>query len=597
MKKIFTTLFALLGMTVAVNAQSTVDDIKPMLHSQVIVFDNYTGNGTVDRVKGSLFASNYVLDLNGGSIATNKGSIDLATMSYDNKGTVTPLEYQADNITPAEIEALQAKYGKYGTHINSLRLKDKQDVIAIKPTAGSKIYVFGQGNNKSGTACRVPKFSKSADMSNPLNAGPTGDWTTMNLYVYKFEVPSDFEGETPLYIGTYNGDAFFSYIIVEANEPAGTPSVEVGDLLYDEANKLYYKEIVCTPADFLLDQTDPGSYLGVTDVYYTTDGSEPTTASTKYTEPIKCYKDMTVKFQASFEGEICEGATNEATAEFKFNAPTLTVDGATATIATEYKNATNYYTFGADETVVAGDKFTATTSGTFTAYTEIKNGDYATWKSNPVSKPIYVIDPINEKKVLTITGTAVESDEYDETTGLPIYEAQDAQLLVNGKDNDPCFYLVPDAKFSCIVDAEYQIGEQQVYLQMDKPNLTFKVAEGETVHVKVVVSKNSCKNITSDKVDEKKTYVNVDGTVYGNEDITVENGNIIEFDMEAGIHTFQKYSGTGNIHVSSIEFTPTEGAGIQNVENAEAAKVAPKKVVKNGQIMIGDFNIAGQRVK
>lgn len=94
MKKIFTTLFALLGMTVAVNAQSTVDDIKPMLHSQVIVFDNYTGNGTVDRVKGSLFASNYVLDLNGGSIATNKGSINLATMSYDNKGTMTPLEYQ-----------------------------------------------------------------------------------------------------------------------------------------------------------------------------------------------------------------------------------------------------------------------------------------------------------------------------------------------------------------------------------------------------------------------------------------------------------------------------------------------------------------------
>lgn len=61
MKKIFTTLFALLGMTVAVNAQSTVDDIKPMLHSQVIVFDNYTGNGTVDRVKGSFLQATMCL--------------------------------------------------------------------------------------------------------------------------------------------------------------------------------------------------------------------------------------------------------------------------------------------------------------------------------------------------------------------------------------------------------------------------------------------------------------------------------------------------------------------------------------------------------
>lgn len=590
MKKIFTTLFALLGMTVAANAQSTVDDIKPMVHSQVIVFDNYTGNGTVARVKGTLFSSNYALDVTGGSITTNKGKIDLATMTYDNKGTETPLEHR-DNITDDEIKALQAKYGKYGAHINSLRLKNAQDVIAVKPTAGSKIYVFGNGNNKSGKDSRIPKFSKSADLSDALNAAPAAEWGAMNMYVYKFVVPADFDGKTPLYIGTYNGDAFYSYIIVEADEPAGTPSVEVGDLQYDDAKKLYYKEIVCTPNNYIIDGAD----LGETDVYYTIDGSDPTDASTKYTEPIKCYEDMTVKFQAYNMGMICEGANNEGTAEFKFNAPTLTVDGATATIATEYYNATNYYTFG-DAEAVAGNTFTATTSGTFTAYTEIKNGEYATWKSNPVSKPIYVIDPIKDKKVLTITGTAVEG-EPDATTGEPTYEAQDAQLLINGNDSDPCFYLVPDAKFSCIMDAAYQIGEQQVYLQMDKPNLTFKVDEGESVHVKVVVSKNSCKNITSDNVDEKKTYVNVDGTTYGNEDITAENGNVIEFDIEAGVHTFQKYSGTGNINVATIEFSAPVPTGIKNVENAEAAKVAPKKVVKNGQIMIGDFNIAGQRVK
>lgn len=47
----------------------------------------------------------------------------------------------------------------------------------------------------------------------------------------------------------------------------------------------------------------------------------------------------------------------------------------------------------------------------------------------------------------------------------------------------------------------------------------------------------------------------------------------------------------------SITFINNGGSGIENVEAVENAKAAPVKVIKNGQIMIGDFNIAGQRVK
>lgn len=47
----------------------------------------------------------------------------------------------------------------------------------------------------------------------------------------------------------------------------------------------------------------------------------------------------------------------------------------------------------------------------------------------------------------------------------------------------------------------------------------------------------------------------------------------------------------------SITFINNSGSGIENVEAVENAKAAPVKVIKNGQIMIGDFNIAGQRVK
>lgn len=548
MKKVFTTLFAMLGLTMAMNAE-TVDDIKPMMHSYVAALNNYTGNGTVSRVKGTLFGGGYFLDVTGGSISTGKGSIDIADP------TTYPAVYGG---AEADTARLAKKYTKYGKSLNSLRLKNAQDVIAFKPTAGSVVYVFGQGNNKAGASARIPKFATDAKLENALNEAPTDDYPASSTYCYKYVIPAEFDGTIPMYIGSYNGDAFFSFIIVEANEPAGTPSVEVNSVAYDETAKLYYQEVVCTPNNYILDGAD----LGATTVYYTTDGTTPTDANGEvYFEPIKCYKDMVVKFQAYDQfGEICAGANNEATVEFKFNAPSLTIDGANATITTEYQNATNYYSIDGAEGV-AGDAYTATASCNFAAYTVIKNGEHATWTSASASAPIYVLDPIKEKKVITVAGTTAVDEEAtaNDPNGNTIYMAVDAKLQYNGKDADACFYLVPDAKFSAIMDPAAQVDGQQVYLQMDKENLTFMVAEGDSVNVKVTVSKNSHKN-----ADDLKTYVNVNGTTYGHDDITT-GGNVIEFGLSGGIYTFKKYSGTGNIHVASIEIEPVSTEGIQNV--------------------------------
>lgn len=547
MKKVFTTLFAMASMALAVNA-ATEDDIKPMLHSYVCALNNYNANGTVKMAKGELFGSGYFLAVTGaGSVATNKGSIDIA-----NTTTYATTYGGAE----ADTTRLAAKYNKYGLQLNSYRLKNAQDVIAFKPTAGSVVYVFGSGNNKTGESARVPKFAKDAALTEPLNETPTADYPASGNYCYKFVVPAEFDGTVPMYIGSYNGDAFFSFIIVEANEPAGTPSVEVGATAYDETEKLYYQEVVCTPNDYAMMEGMPGV---PTTVYYTTDGTEPTSDSQEYTAPIKCYKDMIVKFQAYSQFGICPGANNEATVEFKFNAPTLTVDGANATIATEYMNATNYYKIDGAEGV-AGDSYTATTSCNIEAYTVIQNGD-VTWTSASVSSPIYVLDPIKEKKVITVSGTAVVDDAATaaDPNGNTVYVASDAKLLYNGKDADPCFYLVSDAKFSVIMVDTAQVNGQQVYLQMDKKNLTFMVAEGDSVNVKVTVSKNSHKN-----AETLQTYVNVNGTTYGHENIITE-GNVIEFGLSAGIWSFEKYSGTGNIHVASIEIEPVSTEGIQNV--------------------------------
>ena len=188
----------MLSMTAA-----TVADLKPIKSTYVCAFDNYTQNGGGTRAKGTLFGHDYFLDVKGGSVSTGKGSIDIS----DSK------TYSA--INGADVDYLSAKYSTYGSQLNSLRLKNNQDVIALKPVAGSVIYVFGQGNGATGTAARIPRFSTEADLDPALNAAPDESHPKTNNYVFKFEVPEGFDGEKVLYIGSYNGDAFFSYIIVE----------------------------------------------------------------------------------------------------------------------------------------------------------------------------------------------------------------------------------------------------------------------------------------------------------------------------------------------------------------------------------------------
>lgn len=188
----------MLSMTAA-----TVADLKPIKSTYVCAFDNYTQNGGGTRAEGTLFEHDYFLDVKGGSVATNKGSIDISKSST----------YSA--INGADVDYLAAKYSTYGSQLNSLRLKNNQDVIALKPVAGSVIYVFGQGNGKTGADARIPRFSTEADLDPALNAAPDANHPKTSNYVYKFEVPESFDGTKVLYIGSYNGDAFFSYIIVE----------------------------------------------------------------------------------------------------------------------------------------------------------------------------------------------------------------------------------------------------------------------------------------------------------------------------------------------------------------------------------------------
>ncbi len=567
MKKLFTLICALVGM-VSFASASTVDDLLEIKHSMVFVFDDYTVDGTATRYSGTLFGNGYLLDVTGGSVATNKGSVDLS--DADTWG-----------------EDIATSYGSYGSHMNSLRLKNAQDVIALKVADNTKLIFFGHCNSKTGTSFRCPKIATNAALTEGvLTSDPDATANSEGAQIVKYEYTIANAGT--YYIGTYNGDTFFSYLIVEATEIDGTPSVAISTQQYDADAKAYYYEVTCTP------DTDVDGLSTV--VTYTTDGTAPTASSTLYTEPIKVYGDQMVKFQAFLDAGtgtaddtfLLDGAENEASISFAFNPPTITNDGGNITISSEYDGlvpVTYYYT------IDGGSEYEGSTdvieeSSTIVAYMVINNNGNE-YTSASTSTDVLLLTPITEEKTITVTsGTAV----YNEET--LAYDVQDGAISA-----ESAYFFVKDLTFAAVTDEQYQIDGQQVYIKMSDTNITFML-EG-SAHVKVITSKNSCKDIEGGTL---LNYVNVSGTTYGNDDVTAENGNIIEFDLtEADTYTFQKYSGTGNILISSITITP-DATGVASVEAAdEAASAAVIKLVKDGQVVIEkggkQYNVAGAQIK
>ena len=604
MKKIFTLICAFVGMTSAVNAE-TIDDVTVCKHSYVLVADDWTNNGSQRPGKGALFGDGYFLDVTGGSVSTKKGNSNPAEILKDTAGVETG-EYRYG-------AAFATKYAEYGEHLNSLRLKNAQDVIAMKVTAGSKLIFLLQGNNKSGTAARIPKIATDAKLENALNAAPGADFPAVPAgFLYEWTAQDDYT----IYIGSYNGDMFVGYIIVEANEAPGTPSVKVGPQTF--ADGLWYREVTCKPNKYDMF----GETLN-TVVTYTTDGTAPTAESKKYTEPIKCYKDQTVKFQAfvDYDGsgnpkDICEGADNDGIVSFSFNAPTITAEGGNVTITSEYEGAKNFYKYGADTIYTEGSSVTLTESATVTAMSKIVNGSYATFESAFTSKDVYVLNPIKEKKVIAVTaGTAVVDEEATatSTTGT-VYMIEGGEISADKMD-----FFVKNLEFGAIATAsaaaQYQVPTgQEAYIKMNNTNISFNVAEGDSVNVHVICSKNACKNIADTTATNRQCKVNVDGVNYGSDDILVDtnitdaDGNVIEtlpgneikFGLGSGIHTFKKFSGTGNILISSITITPVTSVGINNVKG-ENTVVKTAKMIKNNRIVIVkngvNYSVTGAQLK
>ena len=133
MKKLFTLICALVGLASTANA-AKIDDVAVCKHSYVLVMDQVTGtvkgvNKGAKPGKGQLFGDGFFFDVTGGSVADNKGSWNLSS---------------EESIAILGTDA----YAEYGDHLNSFRLKNAQNVIAMKVTGGSKVIILGQCSEK-----------------------------------------------------------------------------------------------------------------------------------------------------------------------------------------------------------------------------------------------------------------------------------------------------------------------------------------------------------------------------------------------------------------------------------------------------------------
>lgn len=603
MKKFFTLICAMI-CAVAANA-ATVDDIAVCKHSYVVNFAEVTQNGAVKPEKGNLYADGYVLAVTGNSVATNKGESWPAA--------ITQVKDEDNNLIEEYFthgEAFATKYADLKKIKNTLRLKNAQDVIAMKVTEGSKLIFLGQVH-----ASRYPKLA--------ANAALTEDVQTLSLNETSTRGYSEWVApkNMTVYIGSEGGDWYLGYLIVEANEAPGTPTVKVGPQTYEGG--LWYREVTCKANKVTMMGKEMNSV-----VTYTTDGTEPTASSTLYTGPIKVYQNSTLKFQAYYdmkgtgaqptESQKLANADNEAPVSFSFNAPTLKCENGVVTVTSEYEGAKNMISLNGGEFEEANTK-TLKESATVTAKSVIVNGTYATFETMPTSIDALVLTPITEEVTVTVSGEAVVDEEATatSTTGT-IY------MVENGVINaDKMQFFNKGMQFKALANADaknakYQVPEgQEAYMMFGNDSRLYFEIGADAADVEVVCSKNSCKTLNEEEDEnvatDRKCFVNVSGTTYGFDNCTYqEDGKTVDtwtpageiqttinFELAQGSYYFAKYSGTGNILISSIKISPKSVDAIKNVNAASAAKVI--KTIENGQLVIksakGTFNVAGAQMK
>ena len=191
MRNNFTKLFALVAMfTYSLTAWSaTTDDLKTISTDYVFIADDFTENGTVGWTRNALYDGNLILACGSGG---NTAAANQGTSTFEG-----------------------------GKHLNSLRLKNNQDMLAIKVAGACTIHFYTKSHGSRGvTAGTTPRTSQKV-----------GDVTTYSgCDEYKQQTAGTTEWECDVksagivYIASYEGDFYIAGFVVTFDK-TGQPTI------------------------------------------------------------------------------------------------------------------------------------------------------------------------------------------------------------------------------------------------------------------------------------------------------------------------------------------------------------------------------------
>lgn len=183
MRKSF--LFAL-ALVLSVGAfASTVSDLVPINRNWTFIADDHNSNGTAGWTDGTLYCGGYLLSLGGNSVATNKGTSTIGSVTCK----------------------------------NSLRLKNAQNRLAFAVADACTVTFYTQGHASRGIL--VSTMDNNTDPEQALGQQP------VSTTVWAIDLPAG-----TYYLTSYSGDFFFAGFTVEF-EGGGEPVTEVEVRYYD----------------------------------------------------------------------------------------------------------------------------------------------------------------------------------------------------------------------------------------------------------------------------------------------------------------------------------------------------------------------------
>lgn len=342
------------------------------------------------------------------------------------KPSVDPPAFKGNEGTPVVTPTISVASGEYGP---------AQSVSITTTTSGATIYYTTDGSTPT--------------MSSNIYSAPVNVSSSMTLKAMAIR---------PNYLDSDVASA--SYII---NGPAATPTVTPAAGNYTTSQSV---TLSCETRD--------------AQIYYTLDGSTPTTSSTPYSSPIFVGVSQTIKAIA-----VKPLYANSNVGSFAYTitgtvqAPTFSVAGGgygpaqTVTLSSATPGATIYYTTGASDPATSSTKYTAaipvSTSQTIKAFAVLSN-----WADSSVSTATYTINGAVATPTFSVAagayGPAQTVTLSTATTGATIYyttngtdpttssSAYSSPILVSSTATVKAFATKATFSDSAIASATYTIN-------------------------------------------------------------------------------------------------------------------------------------------